>query len=367
MSSSISNARPPDPDVDNRSLGASNPVEGGVSARTFLLSFAGTLALLVIALCAAVTATDPSRYFFGSPVPQIWPNTPRVKVELFRRYSMGGKVTGLLLGSSRCALLRPEQADRITGLRFFNASVYDASTDHYLAIYRLFRKIQAAPPKMLIVGLDTSLLSSGAKISEDLPANYALISQLDGGITLPWHFAKLYARYLRAQTFIDLWTSVKNWRSPKPPLEVFSPDGHIEGRNAPDPAKHHPQDALNNMEPILANYRAFTAVSQARVERLRALLREASADNARILLWLTPVHPALRAAIAEIPGVPVKDRQARQMILDMAAEFHARIVDLSAPDSFGGQPSTWLDAVHVSAIDAQREMNRLLASPQNWR
>ena len=86
---------------------------------------------------AAVTATDPHRYLFGSPVPQIWPSTRRTKIELFRAYSARQKVTGLILGSSRSTLLLPEQADRLTGLRFFNAAVQSASTDDYLAFYRL--------------------------------------------------------------------------------------------------------------------------------------------------------------------------------------------------------------------------------------
>jgi hypothetical protein len=46
----------------------------------------------------------------------------------------------------------------------------------------------------------------------------------------------------------------------------------------------------------------------------------------------------------------------------MASRYHARVVDLSLPESFGGDPSTWLDLVHVSRADAQRELDRVLVS-----
>jgi hypothetical protein len=338
--------------------------EQGLSARKFLWTFGGTLAALAILVCAAVTATDPSRYFFGSPVPQIWPNTPATKIELFRKYSMQKKVTGLLFGSSRCALLSPEQADRFTGLRFFNGSVYNGSTDHYLALYRAFRKIQGAPPKMLVLGMDTMLLSSGADVAEDLTANYLLSSELDEQLTVPWHFTKLYAHYFRMQTFFDLRTSIQNWRSPKPPLDRYFPDGHIEAaKRLGDGASYHP--TIQDMEPILVKYREFTAISEERVERLRALLQEASADGVQMLVWITPMHPALRAAIDHLQTVPAVEQRARQRIEDMAAQVHAQVVDLSSPESFGGDPSTWLDTVHISQVDAGREVNQLLGPHQN--
>jgi hypothetical protein len=341
------------------SSGDSRATEHAPSPRSFLLSFWGIIALLAIFVFVAVTATDPSRYVFGSPVPQIWPNTPGKKVDLFRNYSKFKKVTGLLLGSSRCALLLPEQADYLTGLRFFNGSVYDASTDHYLAMYRLFRKIQVAPPKLLVLGIDTVLLSSGAEISEDFAANYPLSSQLDDRLTLPWHFTKLYAHYLRLQTFFDLRTSIRNWMFPSRPLDTYFPDGHAEGRNPGDPGN---EAFGQGMEPFLVKYRQFEAISDARVDRLRVLLQEASADRVDILLWLTPVHPALRAAINRLPTVPTTELRARQLVRDLASHYHARFIDLSKPESFGADPSTWLDAVHVSSTDAQRELNQLLGS-----
>lgn len=368
--SSIQSAPLPAPDHERiLSSSASNASERVLSPRRFLLTFVGALALLAILVLAAVTATDPSRYFFGSPVPQIWPNSPGRKVELFRKYSARGRVSGLLLGSSRCTLMLPEQADRLTGLRFFNASVFDASTDHFLAMYRLFRRIQSAPPKMLVLGIDTVLLSSSAGVSEDLPANYALSSQLEGNLILPWHFARLYAHYLSMQTFFDLRTSIENWMSPKPPLETYLPDGHLASQETPADraANYLVRKALTKegMEPILVKYREFSGISNLRVERLRVLLREASTDGVDVLLWLTPVHPALRAAIDSLPAVPANELRARRIVREMASRFNARIVDLSLPESFGGNPSGWLDTVHVSPADARRELNKLLGSSQD--
>jgi hypothetical protein len=334
---------------------------GVSSPRRFLYTFAGVFATFAILVFAVVTATDPARYFFGSPVPQIWPDTPHVKVDLFRTYGAREKVTGLLMGSSRCAGLLPEQADRLTGLRFFNASVYDASTDHYLAMYRLFRKVQSAAPKMLVLGIDTVLLSSAAGVSEDLTANYPLSSQLDGTLTRPWHFARLYANYLRAQTFFDLKTSISNWIHPKPPLYGFSPDGYDGEQLGQALPQHVDFEALvQGGDSFAERYFEFKAISELRVERLRLLLDEASADGVHVLLWITPVHPALRAAIDHLPAVTATEWHAREIIGEMASRYHARLVDLSLPESFGGDPSTWRDLVHVSTADARRELDRVL-------
>src|SRR5215469_2590179 len=271
--------------ADNPSNDNANGAERKRFAGRFLLSFAGTLVFLLVVLCGVVTATDPNRYFFGSPVPQIWPNPTRTKVELFREYTARQPVTGFLFGSSRSALLRPDQADRITGLRFFNATVYNSSTEHYLALYRLFRKIQPTPPKMLVVGMEPLLLSSGYSLPKDLSASYPLMSQLDAGLTIPWHYAKVYALYFRTETLIDLYTSLKNWRSPQVPLDKYFADGHIESAD-PANARHLLKE---HFDAQLGLYRPFRGISDGHVESLRSFLREASADHTRILLWMTPM------------------------------------------------------------------------------
>lgn len=308
-----------------------------------------------------VTATDPNRYFFGGPVPQIWPNTTREKIQLFRAYSARGAVTGLLFGSSRSALIRSDLADSLTGLRFFNASCYDSSIENYLALYRLFRKTQPEPPKTLILGLEPELLSSTGEMPRDLVASYPLMSQIDSSLTLPWHYARVYALYFRTQTFIDLATSLKNWRSPKPPLDKYFADGHIESAD-PTLERHLVKERLQD---DLVEYRDFHEISGAHVEHLRSLLREASADHVRILLWITPIHPLLRAAIDRLPEVPEELQRSRKLIMDMGSEFHTQTADLSAPESYGGDPSGWLDGVHPSAADSQLELNHLLTPTQN--
>ncbi|HYA18254.1 MAG TPA: hypothetical protein VEF06_12345 [Bryobacteraceae bacterium] len=330
----------------------------------FLSAFAISLILLVLVLFAAVTATDPSRYFFGSPVPQIWPNNLRVKVEFFRKFAADGKVTGLLLGSSRCGILEPEQADRMTGLRFFNACVYDASTDSMLALYRFFRR-PAGPPEMIVVGIDTFLLRAGAEPSQDLKGNYELSRQLEPGLLPLWHYARLYPHYLRFQTFTDLGTSLRNWASPKPPIDRFRPDGSLMA-SVESPARGPAGISPPEIEKLMVQYRAeFQSLSPGRLDRLRSLLSEASADGARIVLWITPVHPALRAAIDRVPSLASAEREARRAIAQLAVLYRARLFDLSGPDSYGGDPAGWVDPVHPGLPDARKELGLLLGQAQN--
>ncbi|MEP6716897.1 MAG: hypothetical protein ABJC09_15100 [Terriglobia bacterium] len=342
-------------------------VKKTLSPGRFLLVLASTACLLAAILLACVTFTDPSRYLFGSPVPQIRPNVTRKKIDLFQQYSAQRKVTGLMMGSSRSALLLPAEIDRATGLRFFNAAVDDPTTDQFLALYRLFRRIQGAPPKMLVIGYETPLLSQNSPVYPDMAASYELNAELDPHLIRLWHYVKLYARSLRTQTILDLHTSVTNWMSPHPPVSVYFPDGHAEGRNRFGEATNVNRRARlgEGLETLLDRYREFSGMSQERLARLRSLFEEASADGVRILIWFTPLHPALRAAIDRLPGVPEKERQSREAVQALAREFGGKVLDLSDPDSFDGDPTRWLDAVHVNPVDSRREMARIMAAVQN--
>lgn len=349
---------------DSHSRGsATDNTTSGTSAARFLSTFALTLAALAILLCSLVTVTDPHRYFFGGPFRQIWPNSRRDKITLFRKYSSQGKVTGLIMGSSRCAMQLPEQADSDTGLRFFNASVYNVVPDDYLALYRLFREIQGAPPKMLIVGIDSVILGSGAEISEELAANYALMSRLDRNVTVPGHFARLYGYYFRLQTFTDLGVSLRTLQWTRALRPMFAEDGHSLA--AGNPRRELAYGLGPGLKTFVAEYREFEGVSPRRADRLRTLTREAAADGVRVVLWLTPLHPGLRAAIDRLPNIPRAEREARETVSSIGAQYGARVVDLSDPASFGGEPSTWLDPIHVSATDARKEMDRLLRPDQD--
>jgi len=322
-----------------------------------------TLVLLGAGLCALVTATDPHRVFFGSPIPQIFPNARRTKIDLFRAYSKQ-KVSGLILGTSTSAGLRPELADRLTGLRFFNASVNSGTTDDYLAFYRLFSHLQSVPPRAVVIGVDTVFLSSNIELSRDLSKQYDLSRELGTSTSLPMHYARLYWSYFNFKTFTDFRTSLSNWRSPEEPFYQYYPNGKLrpvksdrEILNGTYDRRGHILDAMNSRLPL---YRDFGSVSTARVGRLESLLQDASRDRAQVVLWFTPMHPELRAAVDQLQASPVID-QARKAVTALGIRYGARVVDLSRPESFGGGPSTWYDAVHVSPADADRELEHVIS------
>jgi len=251
----------------------------------------------------------------------------------------------------------PGQADRLTGLRFFNAAVFGATPEDYLAIYRLFNKIQGAPPKFMIVGIDTVSLRAGVPVAEDLSANYALMSQLEPTMPRPWLYAGLFAHYFRIQTFIDFQGSLTAWKSPKPPKDVFLSDGQMVETAA------HLGQPLNpaGIQIAMKEYYEFHSISRDRMNNLELLLQESAKNGTRVLIWFPPVHPNLAAVITTVPGLSRLETTARQQVAALAQTYQVPCIDLTELAAFNGDSNDWLDYVHVGPTDAQRELNTLLA------
>jgi hypothetical protein len=334
--------------------------------RRFLVVYGATLFSFALLTCVLVTLSDPNRYFFGGPVPQILVNTRRDKVDLFKAYSKKAKVSGLIFGSSRAGLFRPELVDQRSGLRFFNASVDTGTIDDYLAIYRLFSDLQSMPPREILIGVDTLYLSSQIPLEFGLSANYDLARHLDQNTNLLFHYAELYQHYFRLQTFVDFKESWDSWkrRGELHSRYEYDPDGRwrlaTEDREIAKGTYNRGAALRTSTEVFLSQYRDFTSVSQLRMERLESLLREASRDGAHIVMWFTPMHPALRDRVEQLTGVTPIEHSAKEAVIQLGRRYGAPVVDLSQPESFGADPSTWYDSVHLSQADADRELERLL-------
>jgi hypothetical protein len=331
---------------------------------TFLLS----LALMVGAHCLLVTIVDPRRYFTSSSsFPQIYPNSRRVKVEALARFQQAGPVTGLILGSSRSMLLSPQEFDRRTGLRFFNAGVFSGTAEDFLSLYRLARR-NGNHPRVIVLGLDPAAIYEG-RPEEELSANFALTTALENraasGWAQGWHSLTLYKRMLRPQALVEVANSLALRRHPPEPRSSFDADGRLHEHKTERAIQSGQYDFRGELENsrrrMIERLETFQGLSQRRTQLIESLLAQAAADQARVVIWMPPVHPTLLETMARSPQASTADGLARQFTTGLAERYPVQVIDLTHPSAFGGDPDRWYDSIHISPLDADKIARRLAA------
>lgn len=339
-----------------------------IRPRSFGLVFLASLAALIAIQCLILTVVNPRRYFGSISVfPQVFTNSRRVKVETFLRFQREAPVTGLILGSSRSMLLAPAEFDRRTGLRFYNGGVFAGTAEDFLSVYRFVRS-QGQHPQVVVLGLDPAAILQGTP-SEELAANFALASTLDprprGRFAWCWHQAKLYKRMLRMQSLVEIADSIRLWRNPPEERNHFFANGQLREQTTEKAiqAGHYDFRLENDRsrQRMLESLRNSKGLSARRTQMVERLIEEAQGDRARVIIWMPPVHPALRQSLAALPEARTADALARDFTLNLAQRYPVQVIDLTDPDAFGGDPDRWYDAIHTSPQDADKIARQLAA------
>ncbi len=336
--------------------------------RFFGLTFLLSLAALTALQCLLLTVVNPRRYFGSSDAfPQVFTNSRRVKTEAFLRFQQEAPVTGLILGSSRSMLLAPAEFDRRTGLRFFNGGVFAGTAEDFLSVYR-FARAQGQHPQVVVLGLDPAAIFEGSP-SEELAANFALASALEppaaGPLSWWWHQLKLYKKMLRLQSLVEIATSLHLWRNPPEERNHFYADGQLHEQTTEKAIQTGRYDFRRENERsrqrMLESLRNSKGLSARRTRMVEQLIQEAQADHARVIVWMPPLHPALRQSLTALPEARTADEHARAFTLSLAQRYPVQVIDLTDPGAFGGNPDRWYDAIHPSPQDADKIARQLAA------
>lgn len=323
---------------------------------------------MVGAHCLLITTVDPRRYFSSSSsFPQLHPNSRRVKVEALARFQQAGPVTGLILGSSRSMLLPPQEFDRRTGLRFFNAGVFSATAEDFLSLYRLARR-NGNHPRVIVLGLDPAAIYEG-RPEEELRANFALTTALENqavsGWNKAWHSLTLYKRMLRPQALVEMASSIALRNHPPEPRNAFDADGRLHEHKTDRAIQSGEYDFRAELERsrrrMIDSFANFQGLSPRRTQLIETLVEQAAADQARVVIWMPPVHPTLLQTMARSPQARTADGLARQFTTGLAERYPVQVIDLTDPSAFGGDPDRWYDSIHISPRDADKIARRLAA------
>jgi hypothetical protein len=327
---------------------------------TFLLA-TGAIALLY---GACVIVLDPRADFGTGLVPPLTLESRRDKMRLFMAHHEESPVQGIVLGSSRCFKFRPDRLGEIYGQRFFNFSVGGAMAEDLLAIYR-WARLQGARPATLVVGMDPTILydqemSHRAFTSSGI-LNLALDDQL-GTMAYVSLFAGAFATDYAADILRSGLLMLRSSRQKDPAL-VFEADGFTREPRYDEARRAGTFDLEEAVGACMDEaVRTFTmnSLSEKRYGHIETLVKEATADGARVKILLTTNYaPAVDVRMRK--GTPYSrlHEELRGRLQDLAVRYDTELYDFSDLESYGGSPEDWSDCSHIGEQNAEKILEEL--------
>jgi hypothetical protein len=284
------------------------------------------------------------------------------KVNLLGR--MKPAPAGLVLGSSRVLKLEPHYLESKFGMQFFNAGVNYGKPEDHLAMLRYYHCQFGTYPRLVVLGLDVHGFSDALPFDARLLSNAALVRQIPDAVG--WE-----ARWQR-------WKELLSWQQST--ASVKSLCHHLRGRADPEPAESFREDGLlvyHDREQQMAQgtydfdaalaynkqeYRQlfanFDRLSPHRIKLFHALVKTCNQHNTQLVVFLTPMHPAL-ADYLGTTCYPQRRGELAHFLSSQAAAMRFAFCDLSEIDQFDGDPAVFVDGIHPLEPNTRRIIDRL--------
>jgi len=321
-----------------------------------------TVAALAFVYAAAIHAVDPRGDFGRRPTAGVVLDARAEKIKRFQS-SAAGPMDGLILGSSRSMKLDPAPLEKATGHRFFNFSVEGARAEDYLEIYRWVRS-QDAHPRVVIIGLDVEALHSDDRhearrplpaAGEAKPASRWHVFRYRVSLEKKAFGASYLGDAVRALAFLP-WSS-------RLPFYAFGPDGYLRYPQLEERRAWGTFDLDRRVADCLPVYqerfKSMTGLSASRRRDLEETVREATADGARVIVWLTTLHPRAVEYLGRRTRYALLAATTRTYLETLAREPQVRVLDLSEAGRYGASLTGWYDCAHIDEDNAARVMARL--------
>lgn len=338
----------------------------------FLAAFLGWCAMLALAYAAGIRVVDPHGEFGTGLFPVVELDARAEKMRLFAAYRAAAPPEGLILGSSRAMKLSPRTLEAEAGRRFFNFAVDNARAEDDLAIYRWVRQ-QGVQIKLLLVGLDVEAFHDDDKPEPGLIRNDDLVQALAQG-GLPEHGVlarvprpgpvrtlKKYKSTFTVEYAGDAVRALRLFLRPasRPlPLLEFEADGYLRYRRweleRAAGSFRFDQDLERCLTKYLSRFDHMSRLSQHRRAYLRQLVAEAEADGARVLLWITSLHPLTARYLEARTSYASLLEETRAYQEAVARGNGVAIYDFSRPEAYAGTASGWYDCAHIDEGNACR-------------
>lgn len=321
--------------------------------RRFALHFLFALIAVLLGVAALNFFTNPKGLYPTSAHVPAFGSGRDLKPALLKNEAEKPKI--LILGSSRCRLVKPSLVEQITGMHTFNASVESATTDDYLAILH-DALAQGQTPKAMIICLDVEAFldhdESSANDSEQPSDQTSASTGRKLSELVSWDQTMLSIE----SVFPGLGNVVDNSGT------SFNAKGETTFQRTlqPEFSKEKSYATQENLILYAALYRN-SRISARKLEALHTLLEESGSHGVRSIVLLTPLSSEFQSALR-----PYGWEQKRQALLEkiepLCAQAGARFLDLTFPYDFGGNSTDFYDGVHLSQGGADRMTRQISGS-----
>ena len=316
--------------------------------RRYLVVLLAVFAASLAGVAALNVAVDPSDSF-GTDLfePLVWTARSR-KVELLAEQQE--PVTGLILGSSRAMKVEPAHAELLWGGRWFNGSVNSAMTEDLLAMYRYATDDLGHPVDRLVLGLDGEAFHDSKGVDERLASTPQLARQVPGLRDLGWATDLAASAISYQQTMLSL-RSIRYRLTDYPaPSTTFGDQGlltYVVWERELAAGTFDFDAALKRARRLYRKrYEGFEGLSPERTAHLTTLLDLCAERGVDVRVYLTPLHPELRAHLARRTTFTPRMREVSAWLEQELAARGVPFLDGTDPTSFGGDPDGFFDGAH---------------------
>jgi hypothetical protein len=330
--------------------------DGRAFVRRFLMVLLGALAVVG----AANYFVNPT----GLHAPKIFPtvswNARQTKADLLKAADPKPQV--LVLGSSRAMKIRPALITQLTGLPAFNAAVDAGLMEDDYVMLRYACERGGAQPKLILIGVDVEAFDNHRPSNVGLAISDELAEFAPGGKRLSW-WEKLKRLYSWEETKLT-WRSLRHSVIGYPTTwNKIENDGYLRYLlYEQDRAKGtYPLDRrVDAIMPAYASrYAAYDQLQPERVHDLDEIMQYAQKRGARVVLFITTLHPRVLATV-EPHGYEQRYDDVKALLAKMHAQYGATVYDFSHIEAYGGQPDWFYDGAHVDERNADLLTRRML-------
>lgn len=334
------------------------PGDSDFSWRRWVKVFLLGLALLCLAIALLNFVTNPLALYpvhlVRSPIWQV----SHEKVLLMAET----RAQALILGSSHAMKISPTLVRQLSGLTAFNAAVDMATLEDEFALLKLAVEGHGWPLKLALIAVDPETFGPSVQnntfVERDRElARYVTHSHRPAPL---WEEAPTLLSGEQARTSLK----TLNWlRLGAPRDRYFDADGYLHWQSL---EKQRSRGTFNlargvdsSVELLGIRYRAFTGLSVQSENLLGEMLHYCRDHKIQVKLFIAPLHPAARRAVAE----PFYDRllsQTADFTRTSATAHDAEFYDLSDLSAFQGRPEAFYDGEHVDSVNADLMTVRML-------
>jgi hypothetical protein len=316
-------------------------------------------AVLVGAVLAFNLLTDPFGVFGVGIFPPRVAQDRSTKADLLPELRQPPEL--LIHGSSRAWTVEAARVGQATGLPTFNAAVTAGRPSDAYVLTRVVRDRwpQATPDFLWLLDVEAfrrgplapSLLAE-SRFSRYLPWRAKAAAQLD---QLGW-----LASWTGLQTSYEVWKKHPTRENVRARwLRRIAPDGTVKTRPSSE-AKAGPKTLKKWSEEEVGRYRSFPPLDAEAGTYVEKTLQLFESWGGSGVVVLTPTQPEVLAALQ---GAGWRSRHAEvlRLLEGLQQEYDFLIVDMTGVDSFGGGPSGFFDATHMTTENQRRMIDAVLA------